>query len=296
VEVAQVQVRLFSALGALVTVAGLTAWGLATPSKAARQPATQPTPIKFAAPIVNPLTVTHPPVLAVGWHQIFKGVFSGTRLNTSVWATCYPWSDVPSGCTNSGNSEFEWYLPSQDLVYKGALHLVAKRRPTAGQTSSGRPKQYPCRSGMITSFPKLRFKYGYVKVVARLASSYGLWSAVWLAAANRQWPPEIDLIETWGMPWVRAGVYFHPRGAKGAKTKLGPAEAASLDTGWHTFSLSWSYSKLVWFVDGRAVLIIGQHIPHQDMYLIANLADYAMNRTAGCAGRLLVRSVEVWQR
>jgi beta-glucanase (GH16 family) len=239
-----------------------------------------------------------PPALrSRGWQSVYHRRFLGRSLNTTVWGTCYPWVHNPTiGCTNFGNREREWYLPSQDLVRHGVLNLVARRLPTRGLSSSGRPKEYACRSGMVTSFPKFRFKYGYVKVVGRLAAGYGLWSAIWLAAANLKWPPEIDIIESWGKPWIRTGAYFHPGGHKGEKVHLTRAQDAALTKGWHAFSVLWSYQKVVWFVDGRPIMVVRQAIPHQLMYLIANLADYALTKSGGCHGRLLIKSVQVWQR
>jgi hypothetical protein len=31
------------------------------------------------------------------------------------------------------------------------------------------------------------------------------------------------------------------------------------------------------------------------MYFVANLADYQVSATGGCAGSLLIKSVKVWQ-
>ena len=69
--------------------------------------------------------------------------------------------------------------------------------------------------------------------------------------------------------------------------------------GWHTFSLSWTRTQLTWMLDGRVIMRSTQHIPHQQMYFIANLADEVVpGRTAPgpqCSGSLLIRSVKVWK-
>jgi beta-glucanase (GH16 family) len=231
---------------------------------------------------------------AAGWHLRFDARFTGSRLDTSVWATCYPWADARSGCTNFGNTEYEWYLPSQARVSGGALHLVAQRIPTRGRASDGAAQEYSCRSGMVTSYPGFRFEYGYLEVVAEIPSGSGLWPALWLAAADLRWPPEIDVVEGWGAPAERAAVYFHPASGPRLAARL---PRGSLASGWHTFGVSWTAARLVWFVDGRAVLSTREHVPHQPMYLIANLADYRPpSAGVGCEGTLAVRSVRVWQR
>lgn len=224
------------------------------------------------------------------WKLTFSSDFSGSTLDSKVWATCYPWS--PGGCTNFGNNgeEKEWYQPSQVQVNGGVLHLVAKRQPTAGRAQNGTPREYACRSGMVTTDPGFRFTYGYVQVVARVAFGTGLWSAFWLAAANRQWPPEIDLLEHWGThPFAK--VYLH---SKSGPRQGGPVKTPNIATGWHTFTLYWTKSRLSWYYDGYRMLSTTSGIPRQAMYFIANLAVYNAGR-GGCSGSLDIKSVKVWQ-
>jgi beta-glucanase (GH16 family) len=228
-----------------------------------------------------------------GPRPTFASDFSGSRLNTKIWGTCYPWAHAQAGCSNFGNTEYEWYLPSQVRVSGGVLHLIAQRIPTVGQNAQAAPKQYSCRSGMVTTYPGFRFKFGYVQVVANVPGEPGLWPALWLAAANQEWPPEMDMLEHYGPPNVRTNVAFHPVRAP-AVTKF--MDIANLNSGWHTFGLSWTSSKLVWFIDGRAVLTVRHHIPQQPMYLIANLAVYHPPAGGqGCQGTMLIRSIKVWQ-
>ena len=228
-----------------------------------------------------------------GPQPTFASDFSGSRLNTKIWGTCYPWAHTKAGCTNFGNTEYEWYLPSQVRVSGGVLHLVAQRILTVGRNAQGAPMHYSCRSGMVTTYPGFRFKYGYVQVVAQVPGGPGLWPALWLVAANLRWPPEIDMLEHYGPPDVRTDVAVHPVGAP-AVTKF--MDIANLTSGWHTFGLSWTSSRLVWFIDGTAVLTVSHHIPHQPMYLIANLAAYQPPAGGqGCEGTMLIRSIKVWK-
>lgn len=228
-----------------------------------------------------------------GWKLKFSAQFTGSHLNTNTWGTCYPGHDVPSGCTHAGYTEHEWYLPAQDRVANGALELVAQRLPTQGRNSQGTPVAYGCRSGMVTTYPSFRFKYGYVQIVARIPYSYGLWPALWLAAANLRWPPEIDIMEHWG-DFPNFDQFFHPVGHSQFSGKAFPG---NMSVGWHSFSLLWSPSKLVWFIDGRERMIINQYIPNIRMYLIADLAESdPVQANHGCDGTMLIRSVKIWQR
>jgi beta-glucanase (GH16 family) len=222
----------------------------------------------------------------------FSSNFSGSSLNTSIWATCYPWfSDPAAGCQNFGNSsEDEWYLPSQDQLSGGDLDLVAQHETTQGENSSGDPETYDCRSGMATTYPGFNFEYGIVQVVANIPQTYGLWSGIWLLATNGVWPPEIDMEETWGPPNVETAATFHPADYD---TVQASADAA-LASGWHTFTIDWTPTSITWWLDGTEVLTTSSDIPSTPMYLLMDLADYAQTSTQGCNGTMQISSVKIW--
>ena len=225
----------------------------------------------------------------------FKAMFTGSSLNTSAWATCYPWATGTTGCTNFGNREYQWYLPDEDHVSNGNLVLAAHRAPTAGTDKKGRYKEYGCRSGMITSYPSLRFKYGYLQVVAKIPDKAGLWPGLWLAAANGVWPPEIDLLEAWGATGKyseKSGVFFHPAPA-GTPQVIGHV-SKSLSVGWHTFSLLWTSNQLSWYIDNHLILKVTQRVPHQKMYFVADLAEFAKPAAGNCNGSLIIHSIKIW--
>lgn len=251
--------------------------------------------------VVVPVVPDVPGVLHPSTNPDFSATFAGSSLNTSIWATCYPWFQS-TGCTNFGNprKELEWYLPTQVHVSGGLLRLVAQREATAGQSASGAAKTYACRSGIVTTYPGYQFQYGYIQIVARIPTGAGLWPALWLAAADQNWPPEMDILEAWGSPRFSASATLHyatPTGSSQVQGNITPAARAA---GWHTFGLSWTSSQLTWVLDGRAILTVRQHVPHQKMYFIADLAESisAANPavTPGeCNGSLLIRSVKVWK-
>lgn len=231
------------------------------------------------------------PPQAQGMTLKFDGTFPGTQLNTEAWGTCYPWAS--DGCTNYGNTEdpdLEWYQAPQDQVSGGVLHLIAQRVPTSGLDKQGAAKEYACRSGMVSSFPSLRFTYGYVQVTADIPFGKGLWPAFWLAAANEKWPPEVDILEHWGSE-PSGAVYLHP--LSGAR-QGGAVSMPNLSAGWHTFGLSWTKTTLTWYYDGTQVMTTSAGVPQQEMYFIANLADDNTSPGA-CSGSLLIKSVQVWQ-
>jgi beta-glucanase (GH16 family) len=290
---------------AVVLVLALIAWGVvsrsavqapARPVAGSSHEAVPPSPSDSASHgAASPSASGNPGTAAQGWKLKFDARFTGSRLNTNIWGTCYPWDDAPSGCTNFGNQhrQKQWNLATQDRVANGALQLIAQRGPTQGTDKQGDPKTYECRSGMVTTYPSFRFKYGYVQVVSRIPYGYGLWPSLWLAAANLKWPPEIDIMEHWG-DQRRVYQFYHP---VGRPQFAGTGFAGNMSTGWHSYGLLWSPSKLVWFVDRHQVLTVAQDVPGIPMYLIASLAEYKpVLGNQGCDQSMLIRSVQVWQQ
>jgi hypothetical protein len=298
--------RLVFTLIAVGVVVGLVAWGF-VPRGASKQAASHVSrparPTQSAHPVQSsslqsPSLASRPSSLPRGWRLTLNASFRGSRLDSSLWGTCYPWMDVATGCTNFANvklgKESEWYLPSQVRVQNNALQLVAQRMPTPGRNSSGGPEQYSCRSGMVTTYPGFRMKYGYVEVVAHIPPGGGLWPALWLAASNLRWPPEIDLLEHWGIGRQTTGVYFHP---SGAPQLLRHVQVRHLGVGWHSFAILWKPSELTWYIDGYKVMTTQTAVPQQSMYFVANLAAVKPPRPNwGCEGTMSIRSVQVWQQ
>jgi beta-glucanase (GH16 family) len=232
-----------------------------------------------------------PSGLGSNWKLTFNAGFTGSKLDTSVWGTCYPWQSQ-SGCANFGNSalEYQWYAASQDQVSNGALHIVAQAAPTAGRSSGGGPETYPYRSGLVTTFPGYKFQYGYLQVVARVPDALGTWTALWLAAANEAWPPEIDILEHWGND-TKYYEYYHPAGAP---RENGVQTLGNLSTSWHTYGVYWSKSEVVWYIDGHQVFETGRNVPQQPMYFLANVAVDVHVQSLNTS--MDIKSISVWQQ
>lgn len=88
-------------------------------------------------------------------------------------------------------------------------------------------------------------------------------------------------------------MYFHPLGAPFSRVHLDPARRAAIASGWHSFSILWTRQQVTCYIDNQQVMVARNNIPHQKMYLIANLADYT--KLHGCTGQLTIRSIDVWQ-
>ncbi|MGB6454234.1 MAG: family 16 glycosylhydrolase [Streptosporangiaceae bacterium] len=262
-----------------------------SPAPAAASPAVTPTPSVSATSLTPPADAAYEAVLPQR-PPAFTASFGESQLNTSIWGTCYPGSNLAVGCTNFGNpDEFEWYLPSQDQVSGGVLRLIAQREQTAGTAQDGSPQTYGCRSGLVTTYPGLHFQYGFLQVVAKIPHAAGLWSALWLAAADQQWPPEVDMIENWGVDQESAA-FLHPY-----PTSLGYVKGlipVSLTSDWQTFSLYWTSSELEFFVGSTLIMTVTSNVPQQEMYFVANVAEYEAAAPGNCSGELDIQSLKYW--
>ena len=233
-------------------------------------------------------------------HLAFTARFTGTTLNPAQWETCYPWADTTAGCTNFGNrQEIEWYLPSQDVVSGGALHLNAAHIATPGTTMTGGAKTYPYRSGIVTTYSKFDFTYGYVQITARLPAGRELWPAFWMLPTDESSLPEIDIAE--GAPTARnMTANLHPTVGPTFSRQIISAAAPGR---WQTYGINWEPGALTWYLDGEPLTTDTNTVPTHAMYLIMDLAVtnfvpacLAAQAPASCSGSLDVRSVQVWQR
>jgi beta-glucanase (GH16 family) len=233
-----------------------------------------------------------------GMHLSFDATFPGSTLDTNVWSTCYFYVSSGSGCGHtSAYTENQWYLPSQDQVSGGVLHLTTSPTPASGAVAAQVPSNYPCVSGMITTDPSFSFTYGYAQFVARMPQGTNTWPALWmLPKDNSVYLPEIDLVEIIGSVTDQPAVAYHP--SVGDQTRR-VVQTSDLASGWHTFGLLWKPSSLIWYIDGRAVFTVTHNVPHQPMYLLANLAItdafHPLQLPASCSSSLSLRSVQVWQ-
>ncbi len=239
-----------------------------------------------------------PPVQLAGMHLTFDQTFTGSKLNTQVWNTCFYYAAKGEGCGDFAVKEVQWYLPSQDQVSGGALHLVASPLPTVGTNADSQPEFYACRSGMVTTDPYFDFTYGYLQVVARIPKGQNTFPTLWMLPANHATDlPEIQIMYATGTATNRPFVSFLP--VAGTQI-LRSVTTADLSSGWHTFGLDWEPGALTWFIDGNAVFTVTAQVPDQPMYLLANLAittdQHSPLRLPGsCTGSMSIRSVQVWQ-
>ena len=221
---------------------------------------------------------THFDPAAAGWKMIFADEFDGKTLDQQRWTTCYWWDKA--GCTIATNLELEWYQPENVTVAEGVLRLQARQQSVRNDEG----KVFDYTSGMISSGRSqweqsaplgFAFHYGYAEIRAKVPAGKGLWSAFWLLPTSHESLPEIDVMEILGDAPQLTTMHLHTafgRKLYGDLAAEWSGEDFSQD--WHTFAVDWQPQHLIWYVDGvaRASFYNSARIPHEPMYLIANLA------------------------
>ena len=214
------------------------------------------------------------------WRLVFSDHFPGTTLDTANWSTCYHW-----GCTNRGNNELEWYQGSQVTVHNGTVTLTVVPKQVKGE-------KYV--SGMLSSYGKFSFQYGYAQIVAKLPLGRGLWSAFWTEPENGTWPPEIDILENWAQAdSVNLFVHYNAANHFDHSTVYLPTASSAF----HTYGVDWEPGSITWYVDGFLWAHFAVSIT-QPEYLIADVAvdgKLPPNSAVRFPQSLVIRSIEVWQ-
>jgi hypothetical protein len=225
-----------------------------------------------------------------GLSLAFDQTFNGSRLNTSIWSTCY--SAIV--CTNYGNGdEDEWYQRSGDVVSGGALHLVATEMPTKGKSSSGGSETFAYRSGMVTTKKSFNFTYGYVQVEAQDPGGIGTWPALWLLPKSGTWPPEVDIMENWGTTNSMQTTYHWGTAEAPQQAAQPETTRSNLVSSYHTYGVLWEPGSLTWYLDGKVIdRYKGSTVSSQPMYF---LADLAIDGPAASGSSFNIRSIQIYE-
>lgn len=174
---------------------------------------------------------------------VWSDDFDGGRLDSSKWS-------LVRGGGGFGNQELQFYTDrsSNVRVEQGVLKITAKCEEYAGHHFT---------SAKLQSTHKGVFGPGHrVEVRARLPGGKGTWPAIWMLPTDSvygRWPKsgEIDIMEAVGCTenkvygTVHTEAYNHMHNTEkynSIRTDVGA---------WHTYSIEWTTSQILWFVDGR---------------------------------------------
>lgn len=242
----------------------------------------------------EPVATTAP--LAGDYSLTFADEFDAATLDTTKWTPNYIWGgdaalatlagEANPPTTNVGNSELQAYVPEANTLTGGRLRITADRTATPvtaygdtnGTTYPSSAQDYT--SGLISGHGKYEFLYGLVEFTAKMPAHNGgkggFWPAVWLLAASRTWPPEVDIFE-WASKsphqntmWMNNIFNFDPWSNQGIHTDA----AADWSGQFHHFALDWQPTHMRYYIDGvlRHEILETDQIPNVPMYLLANFA------------------------
>lgn len=244
-----------------------------------------------------------------GKKLVFDDEFNGSTLNANNWATCYDWR-LPSetGCTNNGNFEQEWYDDEQVQVASGHLTLTAINDPIQVAVQN-QAKTFQYRSGMVNSGSgstnsSVRWAgtYGYYEARMKFQAGQGIWPAFWLLPVNKEWPPEIDIMEAIGSKpdQILQTIHWQTNGQPEKSVSV-VNDKNSYANVWHTYGVDWEPGKIIWYIDGKETASYsGSNVPDTPMEIIIDLAVGGLlpgnaNSTTPFPSQLEVDYVHVYQ-
>ncbi len=220
-------------------------------------------------------------------HLVFHDEFDRLSLNTgtaasanNVWKT-----SLAGGERNAGGvGEAQRYA---DLDYKGSSSQSLGINPFATKdgvlTISARPGDaadlpylygYKYTSGLMTTEKSFVQTYGYYEIRADMPGEKGLHPAFWLLAADRTWPPELDVVESSGDAphFFSNAVHTADRGAFNPFVKENSVSPNIMD-GFHTYAMDWTKETISFYFDDKLTYQIATPSDmHKPMYMLVNLA------------------------
>ncbi len=200
--------------------------------------------------------IVYPTMRQCNFVTSFNDGFNTSVLDTSKWADTYP----------SGNSgEQQYYSPDAIKIDNSVLNIEAAPVPSHG---------YSFTSGIILTKDKFAQKYGRFEIKAKLPKGQGFWPAFWLLPAKSDFPVEIDVFEMRGNDPHTIYMSVHWKGAGGSHehTTVHYTSSADLSADFHTYTLEWIPDRLTWYLDGTKIYTTQDHVPHEPMFFLANLA------------------------
>ncbi len=234
-----------------------------------------------------------PPGNSSGWTLVFDDEFNGPSLNTAVWDTSYAWFQSGPGSPgrNLYNDDAEWYVddPSYHIISNGVLYLKADKVTTE--------PGFPYTSAMIETYAAgLDWMYGYFEASMQIPTGQGFWPAFWLLPCPFTWPPEIDIMETYGTTtnmmsnhWTTDYPGIETVGVAG--TEAGHATYSyaipTMSSAFHTYGMEWTPTAITWYIDNVQVAQTTRNVPlagygFNGMFIIINLA--VCGQAGSCPG------------
>ncbi|MFH4966933.1 glycoside hydrolase family 16 protein [Gaetbulibacter sp. M240] len=177
------------------------------------------------------------------------------------------------GAGGWGNQELQTYTNSINnaAIENGVLKILAKSDGAGGYTSA-----------RLKTENLKEFKYGTLKVRAKLPSSAGTWPAIWMLGSNFDtagWPHcgEIDIMEQTGTNKNEVLATCHWYNSASQSTASYGLKTAISNAGsqFHVYAMEWSETYIKMYVDNVKYyeIALNSNLPfNNDFFLIMNIA------------------------
>lgn len=192
-------------------------------------------------------------IFGQSWNLIWNDEFNSNQLDSTKWI-----HDIGTGSQYGlygwGNSELQYYQPSNTEVYNGTAKIIAKLEPNGIVDSWGNTMYYS--SSKITTKGIFEFKYGKVEARIKTVDGQGFWPAFWMLPSGGSWPcnGEIDIMEQWGsdgptnITTGAAHVGICP-GSSFYQSFSNVISSGSYGDNFHVYSVQWQPDYIAWYVD-----------------------------------------------
>lgn len=198
-----------------------------------------------------------------GYTLVWNDEFDGSSLDDTKWGYMLGVQDEygeSKGPMLWGNNELQYYTEEAATVSGGTLNIAATR--------ADMPYGREFTSARISTRDKGYWTYGYFEARMKTPAIIGMWPAFWMMpqpssptnSHNKYggWAAcgEIDIMEARGSVGVYVDTTLH-FGNSGYSTNISRTTRMSTSTEeWHNYALEWLADRMVWYVDGLAVLTV----------------------------------------
>jgi beta-glucanase (GH16 family) len=243
----------------------------------------------FAAAALLAISVAAQKTPDAAWVLTFSDDFDGKELSFPRWTPHDPFG-------RARNREGQAYVPEAVTVGDGLAKIVARRQIAR---YDGAEREFT--SGIVTTVGSFAQMYGRFEVRCRVAGGPGVESKVWLLPVPAGEVPSVDIVDVVGSEPKRALFRNSWGDEKTERSYNGWAETPDLSAGFHTVGIEWDEKRIVWSVDGKETFTSVSGVPHQPMYLAANLAVGGLtakypDSTVAFPREFDIDSVRVYQR
>lgn len=208
-------------------------------------------------------------VPAIGYSLVWAEEFSGDNLDTDKWM-----HRMVNGM--HGKSR----IRSHCSVLDGDGHVVLRSQLVPDESEVG----YEIESGMIATQGLHAWKYGLFEARLQFESAQGHHGAFWLQSKEygkvtddfEASGTEIDIIEYFGNNKLSQNLHWNAYGSKDKKAVssgnlLAKNVVHTVDTDFHIYSLLWTPTENIFYIDGKETWRTARAVSKHDEYIILSV-------------------------